>query len=88
MAPLAILTELETGLADYPVQQVLRQRRCVILFYADKMQLDLPSRLRGCNVWAAAAPSKNAVAFGNRPPYAFQKTRPCFRSWRRRGNRM
>ena len=46
MAPLEILTELEAALADYPVQRVLRQTRCVTLFYADKMHLDITPSLR------------------------------------------
>lgn len=46
MAPLDILLELETALADYPVQRVLRQTRCVTLFYADKMHLDITPSLR------------------------------------------
>ena len=45
MAPLEILTELEDALADYPVQRVLRQTRCVTLFYADKMHLDVTPAL-------------------------------------------
>ena len=46
MTPLEILTELEAALADYPVQRVLRQTRCVTLFYADKMHLDVTPSLR------------------------------------------
>lgn len=46
MAPLEILTELESALSDYPVQRVLRQTRCVTLFYADKMHLDVTPSLR------------------------------------------
>ncbi len=44
--PLDILIELEAALADYPVQRVLRQTRCVTLFYADKMHLDVTPSLR------------------------------------------
>jgi hypothetical protein len=46
MTPLEILTELEAALCDYPVQRVLRQTRCVTLFYADKMHLDVTPSLR------------------------------------------
>lgn len=46
MTPLAILLELERALADYPVQKVLRQTRCVTLFYADRMHLDVTPSLR------------------------------------------
>ncbi|MBD3847297.1 MULTISPECIES: nucleotidyltransferase [Bosea] len=46
MTPLQILIELETALADYPVQKVLRQTRCVTLYYADKMHLDVTPSLR------------------------------------------
>ena len=46
MEPLQILTELEAGLKDYPVQKVLRQTRCVTLKYADKMHLDITPTLR------------------------------------------
>jgi len=46
MNPLEILTELEAALADYPVQRVVRQTRCVTLFYADKMHLDVTPSLR------------------------------------------
>jgi Second Messenger Oligonucleotide or Dinucleotide Synthetase domain len=49
MAPLEILTELEAALVDYPVQRVLRQTRCVTLFYADKMHLDVTPALRVYN---------------------------------------
>ncbi|MGE0769644.1 MAG: nucleotidyltransferase, partial [Hyphomicrobiaceae bacterium] len=46
MTPLDVLIELEAALADYPVQRVLRQTRCVTLFYADKMHLDVTPSLR------------------------------------------
>jgi hypothetical protein len=46
MQPLDILLELEAALSDYPVQKVLRQTRCVTLFYADKMHLDVTPSLR------------------------------------------
>ena len=44
--PLVILRALEVALSDYPVQKVLRQTRCVTLFYADKMHLDVTPALR------------------------------------------
>jgi hypothetical protein len=46
MEPLAILRELERALADYPVQKVVRQTRCVTLYYADRMHLDVTPALR------------------------------------------
>jgi hypothetical protein len=46
LAPLPILLELEQALADYPVQAVTRQTRCVTLHYADKMHLDITPGLR------------------------------------------
>lgn len=46
LPPLDILLALEAGLSDYPVQKVLRQTRCVTLFYADKMHLDVTPALR------------------------------------------
>lgn len=46
MDPLAILLELEGALADYPVQKVVRQTRCVTLYYADRMHLDVTPALR------------------------------------------
>ena len=46
MKPLEVLDELESALTDYPVQRVLLQTRCVTLFYADKMDLDVTPSLR------------------------------------------
>jgi len=46
MVPNDILAELEAALADYPVQRVLRQTRCVTLVYADKMHLDITPSVR------------------------------------------
>jgi hypothetical protein len=46
MAPLAVLIELEKALADYPVQRITRQTRCVTLHYADKMHLDITPGIR------------------------------------------
>ncbi|TIS16127.1 MAG: nucleotidyltransferase, partial [Mesorhizobium sp.] len=46
MTPLDILKELEKALADYPVQRIRRQSRCVTLYYADKMHLDVTPALR------------------------------------------
>lgn len=46
MPPLTTLLALEEALKDYPVQRVLRQTRCVTLFYADKMHLDVTPALR------------------------------------------
>lgn len=41
MTPLEILLALESGLAEYPVERVVRQTRCVTLYYADRMHLDV-----------------------------------------------
>lgn len=46
MDPLAILLALERALKDYPVQKVVRQTRCVTLYYADRMHLDITPSLR------------------------------------------
>lgn len=46
MDPLAILLELERALKDYPVRKVVRQSRCVTLYYADRMHLDITPGLR------------------------------------------
>ena len=46
MDPLSILLELERALSDYPVQKVVRQTRCITLYYADRMHLDVTPALR------------------------------------------
>ena len=46
MDPLTILLELERALADYPVQKIVRQTRCVTLYYADRMHIDVTPALR------------------------------------------
>ncbi len=46
MTPLAILQALAASLKDYPVQKVVQQTRCVTLFYADNMHLDVTPALR------------------------------------------
>lgn len=46
LSPLEILKALEKALADYPVQKIKRQTRCVTLYYADKMHLDVTPSLR------------------------------------------
>jgi hypothetical protein len=46
MEPLEILLALEKGLAGYPVTKVVRQTRCVTLYYADQMHLDVTPSLR------------------------------------------
>ena len=46
MDPLTILLELERALADYPVQKIVRQTRCVTIYYADRMHLDVTPALR------------------------------------------
>lgn len=46
MDPLSILKELERALKDYPVRKVVRQTRCVTLFYSDNMHLDVTPSLR------------------------------------------
>jgi hypothetical protein len=50
MPPLSILTELEIALADYPVSAVVRQTRCVTLYYADKMHLDITPGFRAAGI--------------------------------------
>lgn len=46
MQPLEILTELEKGLIGYRGLTVVRQTRCVTIYYADKMHLDITPSLR------------------------------------------
>lgn len=46
VTPLAILQALAAALRDYPVQKVVQQTRCVTLFYADDMHLDVTPALR------------------------------------------
>lgn len=46
MEPLEILLTLERALADYPVEKVVRQTRCVTLRYADRMHLDVTPGVR------------------------------------------
>jgi hypothetical protein len=65
MPPLAILLELEQALEDYPVQAVKRQTRCVTLYYADKMHLDITPGLRV--VGTADRESQIAHAKGPKP---------------------
>jgi hypothetical protein len=46
--PEALLDDLYAALADYPVQRVVRQTRCITLYYADGMHLDItPARRTG-----------------------------------------
>ena len=43
--PEALLDDLEAALAGYPVGKIVRQTRCVTLYYADGMHLDVtPAR--------------------------------------------
>ncbi|MDP3749571.1 MAG: nucleotidyltransferase [Phenylobacterium sp.] len=43
--PEALLDDLEAALADYPVRKIVRQTRCVTLYYSDGMHLDItPAR--------------------------------------------
>jgi hypothetical protein len=45
--PEALLDELEAALAGYPVSRIVRQTRCITLYYSDGMHLDVtPSRRR------------------------------------------
>jgi len=45
--PVALLDELETALIGYPVKRIERKTRCITLYYADGMHLDItPSRRR------------------------------------------
>lgn len=46
MEPLAILQAVEDAYRNYPVQKVVRQTRCVTLYYADNMHLDITPALR------------------------------------------
>lgn len=47
LGPEALLDDLEIALEGYPVSRIVRQTRCVTLYYADGMHLDVtPSRRR------------------------------------------
>jgi Second Messenger Oligonucleotide or Dinucleotide Synthetase domain len=46
MTPLGILQALYAALRDYPVQKIAQQTRCITLFYADNMHLDVTPALR------------------------------------------
>lgn len=46
MTPLEILLELEKGLTGYRGLRVVRQTRCVTIYYADNMHLDITPSLR------------------------------------------
>lgn len=46
MQPLEILTELEKGLIGYRGLTVVRQTRCITIYYADNMHLDITPSLR------------------------------------------
>ena len=50
MTPLSILMDLEKALSDYPVSSVKRQTRCVTLYYADKMHLDITPGFRATTI--------------------------------------
>ena len=46
--PEALLDDLEAALEGYPVNRIVRQTRCITLYYADGMHLDVtPSRRTG-----------------------------------------
>lgn len=47
LGPEALLDDLEAALEGYPVSRIVRQTRCITLYYADGMHLDItPSRRR------------------------------------------
>lgn len=46
MQPLAILKEIEDAYSNYSIMKVVRQTRCVTLYYADNMHLDITPALR------------------------------------------
>lgn len=46
MSALDILKEVESAYQNYPVQKIVRQTRCVTLYYADNMHLDITPALR------------------------------------------
>lgn len=46
LGPLGVLKALEAALEDYPVQEVIRQTRCVTLVYGDRMHLDISPAFR------------------------------------------
>jgi len=47
LGPEALLDDLEAALEGYPISKIVRQTRCITLYYADGMHLDItPSRRR------------------------------------------
>ena len=70
MSPLSILVELECALSDYPVSAVKRQTRCVTLYYADKMHLDITPGFR-----ASSGAERESLITHAKGPHASQEDR-------------
>jgi hypothetical protein len=70
LGPEALLDDLEAALEGYPVSRIVRQTRCITLYYADGMHLDVtPSRRRATKEKEGDIPHAKKGASGNPPPY-------------------
>jgi hypothetical protein len=69
LGPEALLDDLEAALEGYPVDRISRHTRCITLYYADGMHLDVtPSRRRASKEKEGEIPhAKKGV--GNQPRY-------------------
>lgn len=70
LGPEALLDDLEAALAGYPVSRIVRHTRCVTLYYADGMHLDItPSRRRALKEKESEIPHAKKGAGGDLPRY-------------------
>jgi hypothetical protein len=68
--PEALLDALEAALAGYPVSRIVRQTRCITLYYADGMHLDVtPSRRRAPKEKQGEIPHAKSGAGSDLPRY-------------------
>ncbi|MBR1146123.1 nucleotidyltransferase [Bradyrhizobium sp. AUGA SZCCT0431] len=68
--PEALLDDLEAALEGYPVSRIVRQTRCITLYYADGMHLDVtPSRRRAPKEKEGDIPHAKKGASGDPPRY-------------------
>jgi hypothetical protein len=80
LGPEALLDDLEEALEGYPVSKIVRQTRCITLYYADGMHLDItPSRRRAPKEkeseipHAKKAPRSDPARYVPMNSYAFAK---------------
>lgn len=70
LGPEALLDDLEASLEGYPVSRIVRQTRCVTLYYADGMHLDVtPSRRRAPKEKQGEIPHAKRGARSDPPRY-------------------